>query len=148
MILTVAPGISLGAGGQSASGVVPISATGNLTVYLRPVGPVVVDVTKPDGMTVSDEGMIRIVKSGVVVNFAPTLPDVRKFSTDLSTAVTDFTGSASVRVGGTPSFTLTPDYLLTSVPAAQAGKAWWADSASGKWYIVNADGTAQGFRAK
>jgi len=233
MILTVAPGMSLGAGGQTPFGTIPVSATGNLTAYLRPVGPVVIDATKPDGMSVSEDGMIRLVKSGVVVNFAPTFPDVHKFSTDLSTAVmgattriatngamvvtaggsqlvmqpglvvtpgaatgtagfesdskgnfvyrdtnggrqtlypmfldtktlgdvlrtnlgastsvvTDFTGSASVRVGGTPSFTLTPDYLLTSVPAAQAGKAWWADSPSGKLYIVNADGTAQGFRA-
>jgi hypothetical protein len=234
MILTVAPGMTLGAGGQTASGAMPVSAAGNLAAYLRPIGPVVIDVTKPDGMSVTDDGMIRLVKSGVVVNFAPTFPDVHKFSTDLSTVVmgattrittngamvvtsggsqlvmqpglavtsgaatgtagfesdskgnfvyrdtnggrqtlypmlldtktlgdllranlgastsivTDFTGTVSVRVGGTPSFTVTPDYLLTSVPAAQAGKAWWADSASGKLYIVNADGTAQGFSAK
>lgn len=107
LILTVAPGISLGAGGQTASGAIPVTATGNLTVYLRPVGPVVVDVTQPDGMSVSDEGMIRTVKSGVVVNFAPTLPDVLKFSTDLSTAVTGATtriagnGAMVVAAGGT-----------------------------------------------
>lgn len=66
-----------------------------------------------------------------------------------ASVVTDFTGTASVRIGETSSFTLTPGYQLTSVPAAQAGKAWWwSDSTSGRLYIVNADGSAQGFAVK
>ncbi|MCX7173334.1 MAG: ice-binding family protein [Proteobacteria bacterium] len=233
MILTVAPGISLGSGGQSASGAIPITA-GNLKAYIQPVGSVVIDATKPDGISINDDGMIQLVKSGVVVSFAPTVPDTRQFATDSGTAVTgattrvsangaivasvggsqyvlqpglavtpgvasgtagfeldsrsrlvyrdsnggrqtlypmfmdtktlgnvlkanlgagtsvatDFAGSVSVRAGGVQAFTLTPDYLLTNVPTAQTGKTWWSDAATGKLFIVNADGTAQGFTAK
>jgi len=42
-------------------------------------------------------------------------------------------------------YTLTPDFNLTSVPVDTAGRAWWQD-ADGKLYIRNLDGSAQGFR--
>ena len=63
------------------------------------------------------------------------------------TVVPGFAGSVNVKLGS-QSFTLTPDCALTTIPAAEAGKSFWTDSATGRYYIVNADGTAQGFKAK
>jgi hypothetical protein len=59
----------------------------------------------------------------------------------------DLAGSAIVKYG-TSTYTLSPDYVLVPVPAAQAGKTWWADAANNKFFIVNSDGTAQGFTVK
>lgn len=232
-ILAAAPGMSLGAGGQAASGALPV-VSGTQTSYLQPLGSVSIDTTQPDGATIDDEGMIRLTKGGVVVRFAPSLPDTRRFATDLdavaagantrltangaivarlggtslvlqpglvsapgaapgpagfeqdgkgyivyrdgsgsrqtlypaflelktlnqalkaslgsgAVAVPDFAGSASVSIGGVATFTLTPDYALSGVPAAQNGQSWWAEPAGGKFFIVNQDGSAQGFTAK
>lgn len=232
-ILSAVPGISLASGGQTTSGILPV-ITGNVRAYLQPVGAVTIDAAKPDGTTINDEGMIQLAQGGVVVTFAPSVPDTRQFAVDLgsaavgasarlaangklvatlgntqivlqpglavtpgatpgsagfeqdgkgyivyrdsagnrqtlyptfldtkalnqvirlnfgadASAVPDFAGSVSVKLGAAPAVTLTPDYALTGVPAAQQGKAWWADPGAGKFFIVNSDGTAQGFTPK
>ena len=42
-------------------------------------------------------------------------------------------------------YTLTPDFTLTTPPANQAGNLWWSDPATGKIYVRYPSGTAQGF---
>lgn len=45
------------------------------------------------------------------------------------------------------SYALTPDYILSPVPSGMVGKSWWS-GADGKFYVRNADGSAQGFTVK
>ncbi|MBS4099166.1 MAG: SBBP repeat-containing protein, partial [Sulfuricella sp.] len=55
-------------------------------------------------------------------------------------------GSYSIELLG-QSYTLTPDYPLTPAPTEKAGKSWWQD-ATGKLYLRNGDGSAQGFAVR
>jgi hypothetical protein len=75
--------------------------------------------------------------------------------TALRAAFVDAVADATVRCDngvttltlGTATYTLVPDYALTTPPPEQAGHSWWS-GADGKLYIRNADGTAQGFAVR
>lgn len=54
----------------------------------------------------------------------------------------DLDGTTRLTFGNT-SYTLRPDYLLSAVPTSALGKSWW--QADGKYWLRNADGSAQGF---
>ena len=62
------------------------------------------------------------------------------------TTVSRNNGVTSV-IFGAVTYTLVPDYTLTTPPPQQAGRSWW-NGADGKLYIRNADGTAQGFAVR
>ena len=78
----------------------------------------------------------------------PVFADITRLATvfrtlDPEVSVTgNGAGSATARFLGV-TYTLTPDFTLTTVPANQAGSVWWQDGS--KFYIRNRDGTAQGF---
>lgn len=61
-------------------------------------------------------------------------------------AVNRGNGVTTATLGGT-TYTLVPDYTLTTPPAEQAGRSWWSGT-DGKLTIRNADGTAQGFAVR
>jgi len=62
--------------------------------------------------------------------------------------VPDFAGSVRVNIASFPARILKPDYTMTVVPETQKGKSWWSDAGTGKFFIVYADGSAQGFSAE
>ncbi len=62
----------------------------------------------------------------------------------LSVTNTGSNGSYAANVSGA-NYTLSPDITLTTPPSSQAGKLWWSDASSGKFFIRYPSGQAQGF---
>jgi hypothetical protein len=219
---------TLGNGGQTAAGVLPLTV-GQTTLHLLPLGPLDIDASQPDGVSLTADGLYQFVRNGVVMRFAPSVRDSRQLADDLAAAFSgatarlhgdgvivvrvdgvdfvmqpdlsaesgsgnvmefDFDGEGHLRYRdaqgyrqvlhpafadlatlrttltaaipgiavnrnngvttaaiGAITYTLVPDYTLTSVPVEQAGRSWW-NGADGKLYIRNADGTAQGFAVR
>ncbi len=78
----------LGAGfsslGQDGDGVVRINHAGG-TLHLLPVGRLLVDTGRADGVTLTAPGHAEVVKSGVVASFAATVSDAALFAAQLTT---------------------------------------------------------------
>lgn len=85
-----------GSGQQNSSGSFNFSAESVLG--LLPVGEIVIDASQADGVSLTNDGLARVVSSGVVVTLAPAPRDLHQFAGDLAQA---FSGATlSVRDKG------------------------------------------------
>lgn len=85
-----------GSGQQNSSGSFNFSAESVLS--LLPVGEIVIDASLADGVSLTNDGLARVVSNGVVVTLAPAPRDLHQFAGDLAQA---FSGATlSVRDKG------------------------------------------------
>jgi hypothetical protein len=109
---------TLGNGGQTPAGVLPLTV-GQTTLHLLPLGPLDIDASQPDGVSLTADGLYQFVRSGVVMQFAPSVRDSRQLAGDLAST---FSGAATtvhndgvivVRAGGVD-FVMQPDLSAES----------------------------------
>jgi hypothetical protein len=100
-------------GGQNATGVLPLRV-GGLLVPVLPLGPLNIDGSLPDGVSLTADGLYQFVRSGVVMQFAPAVRDSRQLAYDLARAFSGATaemrsdGVIVVNVAGVD-YVLQPD---------------------------------------
>jgi hypothetical protein len=109
---------TLGNGGQTAAGVLPLTV-GQTTLHLLPLGPLDIDASQPDGVSLTADGLYQFARNGVVMRFAPSVRDSRQLADDLAST---FSGAATtlhndgvivVRVSGVD-FVMQPELLAES----------------------------------
>lgn len=123
------------------------------TYPLQPAWTVTPDKDGQAGLSTDEQGMIVYRDSAgsrqmlyPVFADLPRLLDVFKVLDATASVIGNSDGTATAKFMG-KTFTLKPDYRLTSAPTAQAGKDWWQDK-DGKVYLRNGDGSVQGFMVR
>lgn len=123
------------------------------TYPLQPAWTVAQDKEGQGGFAVDEQGMI-VYRDGA--GYRQTLYPVFADLPRLTAAFKALDAGVSVASNGDgtvtakflgKTYTLKPDYRLTSAPTEQAGKDWWQDK-DGKVLIRNGDGSVQGFAVR
>lgn len=121
------------------------------SVTALPVGKVVIDSSRPDGMLVSGN-KVEVTRGGIVATLVPGMADLAEFSRRLA----DTSANSNVSIGpdGTiraslngTSFIVQPDWVVTPVPADHASDPWWTGT-DHKLYLRYSNGTAQGLTVR
>ncbi len=108
-------GASLAQGLEVAPSGVVLVRNGGQTFQLLPTLPITIDATLPDGLAFTPRGLLRWVRGGVVVQFAPAVADLA----GLASAVTAALPGAQLRLGaegvlqlttGGQTYVLRPDW--------------------------------------
>jgi hypothetical protein len=108
----------LGNGGQTEAGVLPLTV-GQSTLHLLPLGPLDIDASQPDGVSLTADGLYQFARNGLLMRFAPSVRDSRQFSGDLAATFNGATASLHgdgvivVRVSGVD-FVMQPDLSAES----------------------------------
>jgi hypothetical protein len=88
-------GVNLAQGLETNASGVYLLRDGGQTFQLLPTLPITIDATLPDGLTFTPLGLLRWVRGGVVVQFAPAVADLA----GLASAVTAVLPGAQIRLG-------------------------------------------------
>jgi hypothetical protein len=74
---------NLASGVQTNQGVVPLRIE-NLSYFFTPVGDATVDMSRKNGVELTQDGMFEITRAGVMVRFRPSVFDTQGFATSFS----------------------------------------------------------------
>lgn len=108
-------GQNLGQGLEVAPSGVLLVRDGGQVFQLLPTQPITIDARLPDGMDFTPLGLLRWVRGGVVVQFAPVVPDLAGLAGAVTAALPDATlklgaeGVLQLRTGG-QTYVLRPDW--------------------------------------
>ncbi len=83
--------------GQTASGVLPLDLNG-IRLNILPVGKIVIDTSRFNGVTVTANGQYEVVTNGIVMTFVAAVADMRQFAIDLAAAANN--AGTEVRADG------------------------------------------------
>lgn len=119
----------LGAGvvsqGQNANGVLLLTVPGG-TANALPLGDIVVDTSRADGVSLSGNGKLEVANSGVITTFVPAVVDPAQLAAEISAL--DKSGSLSVKADGVlevsiggATYVLQPGWLVSKANGGQAG---------------------------
>jgi hypothetical protein len=119
----------LGAGvvsqGQNANGVLLLTVPGG-TANALPLGDIVVDIGRADGVTLSGNGKLEVANSGVITTFVPAVADPAQLAVQITAL--DKNGSLSVKADGVievttngVTYALQPGWLVSKASGGQAG---------------------------
>ncbi|MBZ0091506.1 MAG: hypothetical protein K8F27_04705, partial [Sulfuricellaceae bacterium] len=136
---------SLGAGytakGQNSSGVLSLTFPGGGSANAMPIGDITVDTNRADGVTVTGNGKVEVVKSGVIASFVPAVADpaqltgqVIALDKNASVTVNEY-GVLQVTVNGI-TYALQPGWVVSKANGGATGF-----TTDGQGHVVYRDGT-------
>lgn len=135
---------SLGQGfttqGQNSDGVLRFAfADGNVNAL--PVGSVLIDTARADGVTRSANGNVEVVTGGVITTFAPTVSDLSPLASQFAkldpSATLSILADGQLRLqGSNGGYAVQPGWLVQAATGGQAGI-----STDGQGYAIYQDGS-------
>jgi alpha-tubulin suppressor-like RCC1 family protein len=142
-------GANLAVGLETTPSGVVLVRDGSQTFQLLPVQPISIDARLPDGVTFTPLGLLRWVRGGVVVQFAPAVADLA----GLAQAITALLPDAQTRLGaegvlqvrtGSQTYVLRPDWTGGGAPAtATTGTPQIGVDEQGRIYLQTGQGARQ-----
>lgn len=139
-------GVSLAQGLETAPSGVVLVRDGAQVFQLLPLQPITIDVRQPDGVAFTPLGLLRWVRGGVVVQFAPAVADLAGLAQAVSAALPDgklklgAEGVLQLRTGGR-TYVLRPDW--TGGGAASTGTPQVGLDGQGRIYLQAGQGVRQ-----
>jgi alpha-tubulin suppressor-like RCC1 family protein len=139
-------GASLAQGLEIAPSGVVLVRSGAQVYQLLPTQPITIDATLPDGITFTPLGLLRWVRGGVVLQFAPAVADL----TGLANAITALLPDARLKLGaegvlqlrtGGHTYVLRPDW--TGGGATTTGTPQIGVDEQGRIYLQAGQGARQ-----
>ncbi|CAN7499354.1 fibronectin type III domain-containing protein [Acidovorax sp. LjRoot66] len=109
-------GANLAVGLETTPSGVVLVRDGGQTMQLLPVQPITIDTRLPDGITFTPLGLLRWVRGGVVVQFAPAVADLAGLAQAITALLPDAKtklgaeGVLQLRTGG-QTYVLRPDWM-------------------------------------
>lgn len=130
-VLTTALGAGVASQGQNANGVLLLTLPGGSANAL-PLGDIVVDTNRADGVTLSGNGKLEVANSGVITTFVPAVADPAQLAAQIgaldknSSLSIKTDGVLEVLIGGV-SYAVQPGWLVSKASGGQAGISVDAD---------------------
>ena len=139
-------GLNLAQGLETAPSGAVLVRDGALVFQLLPLQPITIDARQPDGVAFTPLGLLRWVKGGVVVQFAPAVADLAGLTHALIAALPDAQlklgaeGVLQLRTGGR-TYVLRPDWTGAGSPGT--GTPQIGVDAQGRIYLQAGQGARQ-----